>query len=177
MGFGKDGKGAIIKEDTSFTLGALAAQDVLATDSNVALDKDFRILKTELSAILTGVTSLEGAGLLLYMTEGDLTAAEIEENIELNGPVTDGDQEGQERASRWVRRVAVSSDDTVNNTERSMRGEGNSPLISLNPRWTFRRRRTSTEGGWNWAIYNDGVVLTTGTTVRVKATHYGVWVG
>ncbi len=87
-----------------------------------------------------------------------------------------GDQDREEIASRWVRRVAVSSNDTVNNTERAMLNENGGALITLNPRWTFRRRRIATEGGWNWGIYNSGVTLTTGTTVRILATHYGVWV-
>ncbi len=75
MGFGKDGKGAIVKENTTFTIGGLAGQAFLTNDSDVALDSDFRILKTELTAVLTGITSLEGAGLILYMHEGDLTLA------------------------------------------------------------------------------------------------------
>ncbi len=177
MGFGKDGKGVIVHEKTDITLAALAAQDYVQNDSGVVLDSDFRILKTELTATLTEITSLEGAGLILYMTAGELTAALVEANIELNGPLDPSDQDAEEIASRWVRRVATSPNDTVNNTERMMQNEYGGSILKTNPRWTFRRRRTGIEGGWNWGVYNDGVTLTTGATCRILATHYGVWVG
>ncbi len=82
MGFGKDGKGAIVKEQTTFALGALAARDVIGAASAVELDMDFRILRSDITAVAVAVTSLEGQGLILYMTEGDLTDAQIEANIE-----------------------------------------------------------------------------------------------
>ncbi len=176
MGFGKDGKGAIIKEQTTFALTALAGQDLVADDSAVLLDEDFRILKSEVTCVLTGMTSLEGQGLILYMTESDLTSASIEANVEQNGPVSLGDPAAAEVASRWVRRLGMTVGPTVNETERVMRNEYGGPLLTIKPRWTFRRRRTAAQGGWNWAIYNDGVTLTVGGTARILATHYGVWV-
>ncbi len=177
MGFGKDGKGAIVKENTSITLAALAGQDSVQADSDVALDSDFRILRSDITAVVRGITSLEGVGLILYMSEGDLDAASVEENIEQDGPLSPGDQDLEEIASRWVRRVGITTGPTVNETERVFRGVANTALLSIEPRWTFRRRRTSTQGGWNWDVYNSGVTLTTGAIVQILATHYGVWVG
>ncbi len=110
------------------------------------------------------------------MSEGDLTVAEAEANIEQNGPVRLGEQTAEEIASRWVRRVGITTGPTVNETERVFRNKTNGALLDLEPRWTFRRGRTATEGGWNWVIYNDGVTLTTGATLHILATHYGVWV-
>ncbi len=176
MGFGKDGKGAIVKEQTAISLGALAAQDVALANSAVQLDEDFRILKSEITAVGRAVTSLEGQGLILYMTEGSLTSAQVEENIEQNGPLRQGDQVEEEIASRWVRRVGITVGPTVNETERVFRNENSGGLLKINPRWTFRRGRTATEGGWNWAVYNDGATVTTGIVVQLLATHYGVWV-
>ncbi len=176
MGFGKDNKGAIVKEKTSITLGALAADDAAGNDSAVLLDMDFRILRSDITAVLRGMTSLEGVGLILYMTEGDLTVSEAEVNIEQNGPVRLGQQIEEELASRWVRRVGVTLPPTVNETERIFTNKYGGGLLEMNPRWTFRRARTDTEGGWNWVVYNSGVVLTTGATVDLIATHYGVWV-
>ncbi len=176
MGFGKDGKGAIVKEQTVIPLGALAAQDMAGISSAVQLDMDFRILRSDIVAVLTAITSLEGAGLILYMIEGDLDNALAEANIEQNGPLRMGDKDKEEIASRWVRRVAVSPNDTVNNVERAMLNKYGGPLLDIEPRWTFRRGRTATEGGWNWGIYNDGATLTTGAQCRITATHYGVWV-
>ncbi len=176
MGFGKDGKGAIVKEATTVALGALAGQDLVLASSAVQLDMDFRILRSDITCVLTQMTSLEGQGLILYMTEGSLTDAESEENIEQSGPLRLGDQDAEEIASRWVRRVAITVGPTVNETERVFRNEHNGGLLSIEPRWTFRRGRTATEGGWNWAVYNEGITLTTGAQARIKATHYGVWV-
>ncbi len=65
---------------------------------------------------------------------------------------------------------------TVNETERVMRNKYGGPLLEIEPRWTFRRGRTATNGGWNWGIYNDGVTITTGGLLNILATHYGVWV-
>ncbi len=176
MGFGKDGKGAIVKEKTQFALGALATQDVVSSNSAVLVDSDFRILRTDLTAVLIGMTSLEGQGLILYMSEGDLTAAEVEANIEANGPVSLGDKLIEEVASRWVRRVGITMGPTVNETERVFKNKYGGGLLEITPRWTFRRRRTATEGGWNWDIYNDGANITSGATCHILATHYGVWV-
>ncbi len=176
MGFGKDGKGAIVKEQTTFTLGALAGQAVVGSNSSVQLDEDFRILRSDITCVLTGMTSLEGVGLILYMTEGDLTDPEVEANIEQNGPLRLGKQIEEEIASRWIRRVGITTGPTVNETERTMRNKWGGALLDLEPRWTFRRGRTATEGGWNWRVYNDGVTITTGASARIIATHYGVWV-
>lgn len=176
MGFGKDGKGAIVKEQTNLSLGALAGQDTVLASSSVALDADFRILKSEITCVLRGMTSLEGQGLILYMTEGDLSSTQVEENIEQNGPLRMGQQIEEEIASRWVRRVGITAGPTVNETERVFRNENNSGLLKLIPRWTFRRGRTAAEGGWNWVVYNSGVTITTGASGDLVATHYGVWV-
>ncbi len=176
MGFGKDGKGAIVKEQTTITLGGLAGQDNIGQSSAVVLDMDFRILRSDITAVITGITSLEGIGLILYMTNGDLVDATIEENIEQNGPLRLGQAEEEEIASRWVRRVGIVDAPTVNETERLFRNKYGGGLLDLEPRWTFRRGRTGTLGGWNWSVYNDGVTITTGAIVRILATHYGVWV-
>ncbi len=175
MGFGKDGKGAIVKEQTQLTLGAIAGQ-AMVTGDGVVLDMDFRILRSDITAVCRGITSLEGIGLILYMAEGDLTAAQQEANVEQNGPVRLGQQIEEEIASRWVRRIGMTMAPTVNETERVFVNKYGGPLLDLEPRWTFRRARTGVEGGWNWSIYNSGVTLTSGTVIDLIATHYGVWV-
>ncbi len=175
MGFGKDGKGAIVKEQTNLSLGALAGQDTVLASSSVVLDADFRILKSEITCVLRGMTSLEGQGLKLYMTNGSLSSTEVEESIEQNGPLRRGDPVAEAIAERWVRQVGITVGPTVNETERVFRGEGNSGLMTIKPRWTFQRGRTGSEGGWNWVIYNSGVSITAGGSGDLVATHYGVW--
>ncbi len=174
MGFGKDGKGAIVKEQTSLALAGLAGQDFVAATSGVVLDMDFRILKTDVTAVARGLTSGEGGGLILYLFEGDLSAAEAEVNIEQNGPVRLGKQIEEELASRWIRRVGIL--DNGVETERIFRDNSNSGLMEIKPRWTFRRGRTGADGGWNWGVYNSGVTVTTGIILDIVCTHYGVWV-
>ncbi len=176
MGFGKDGKGAIVKEKTNLTIGALAAQALIGVNSDVLLDMDFRILRSDITCVLEGITSLEGTGLILYMWEGDLTDAQAEANIEQDGPRRLGDKVEEEIASRWVRRVAITIGPTVNETERVFTNKYGGGLLDIEPRWTFRRGRTASLGGWNWGVYNDGATLTSGATARIMATHYGVWV-
>ncbi len=164
-----------MKEQTSITLGALAVGAGVLIDSGPSMDEDFRILKSEFTCVLNGLTSGEGNGLELYMTEGELTLAEVEANIEGAGPVSQGDRSAIEIADRWVKRVAITMGSMVP-TERVMRNEHGGGLLSWNPRWTFHRRRTATEGGWNWLIYNNGATLTSGAVARLTGTHYGVWV-
>ncbi len=176
MGFGKDGKGAILKEQTTFALGALAGQDQVIGTPSLLLDMDFRILRSDITAVLTGATSLEGVGLILYLLEADITDAQAEANIEGIGPRRLGDRLETEIAERWVRRVGITTGPTVNETERVFKNKYGGALLDIEPRWTFRRGRTATLGGWKWAVYNDGVTLTTGATCRLLCTHYGVWV-
>ncbi len=176
MGFGKDGKGAIVKEHTTLTVGALTSLDAVGVDSAVLLDMDFRILRSDITCVLSQVTSLEAQGLILYMAQGSLTTAEAEVNIEQNGPLRLGDKLLEEVADRWVRRVAITIGPTVNETERVMRNKYGGGLLDIEPRWTFRRGRTAGEGGWNWVIYNAGPTVTTGIIAQIHATHYGVWV-
>ncbi len=175
MGFGKDGRGVIVHEQQTLALLALDGQDVISTNDAVQMDSDFRILKSVITVVITGLTSTEGNGLLLYMTEGDLDDALIEANIELNGPQAPGDPDNEEVASRWVRLVATSDNNDIP-TERMMVNEKGGSIIEFTPRWTFRRRRTVGQGGWNWSMYNNGVTITTGAVARIFATHYGVWV-
>ncbi len=176
MGFGKDGKGAIIREKTTLTLGALAAQDAVQVDSAVLLDQDFRVLKTELTAVIRALTSAEGAGLTLHMVQGILTAAEAEAALEQNAPIRMGERVQMEAAERWVRRVGITKDGQAQTAVAVFTNAEGGGLLALNPRWTFRRGRTAAEGGWNWMVYNHGVTLTTGASVDIMATHYGVWV-
>ncbi len=139
------------------------------------LDSDFRILKSIVIAVITGLTTGEGNGLLLYLTQGDLSVGEVEANIEQNGPLRMGDRNLEEIAERWVRLIGT-VDGAAVPTERMFHNEKDGSILEVLPRWTFRRGRTGTEGGWNWVVYNNGVSITTGATCRILATHYGVWV-
>ncbi len=165
MGFGKDGKGAIIKEFSSLALGTLASNTGLLMGA-LALQEDYRILKTRILSSLFNHTSGETA-LSLWHVNGELSLAEIEEAIESSGPVDRNDRIGVERSERYVRMVGAYVPNAQGTTAH-LQGKG---MIEFNPRWTF-----SDPEGWDWVVFNHDINgLTTGTVVILEATHFGVW--
>ncbi len=172
MGFGKDGKGAILREQISgAALGALAAKDGIVIAGGLTLREDFRILKSEITALVIGLTSGQGEeGLSLHLCNGDLAEADIEACLETNGPLDRSDRDLAERAERFVRKIGVIRAEAAD-SEHTFSNEQGGGMLVVKPRWTF-----SNASGWKYFVYNDGVLLTTGATVELMATHYGVWV-
>ncbi len=169
MGFGKDGKGAIIRETATITIGTLADSAAIKSAA-LSITDDFRILKSVVTAHIIGLTTGEGDGYLLGMCNDDLSDLAIAAAVSADGPLNRSDRDKAELAERWVKIIAMLDGNGVAGEER-FRGEGNSMLIDVKPRWTF------TKGvGWAWFLFNNGAAPTTGGVVRVQATHYGVWV-
>ncbi len=169
MGFGKDGKGAILHENRTETVATLAANTAKIVGTNLATTEDFRMLKTEVMATLTGVTSSEMINLWVGLAEGSLSLAEIEENFETEGPLSSHDPVGDAIGLRPVWFLGR-SDPKIGYTEVAFVGEGGSPLLVAKPRWTFGETTS-----WNWFIYNAGAAPTTGAVFRVRAKDFGVW--
>ncbi len=171
MGFGKDGKGAIIRENASQAIGALAAGGVIKIDTDLALEEDFRVLKQEIICQVHGLTAGQGKGMILGLADNELTTTEIGECIGVNGPNDRNDRLKVEQAERMVRLIgAIHSDELTNGTKVQFVDEGR--IIKIKPRWTF-----SNVEGWTFFIYNrDGAEITTGATCRINVTNYGVWV-
>ncbi len=172
MGFGKDGKGVIIQQALAQTLGTLAANTGIILGTNLATVERFRMLKSDVFCVITAGTGAELGGLELYLADGDLTLAEIEETIEANGPLGPNDITTSNRAMRPVFRVGAvvlgiaGASDAIH-----LRGLDGSPLLEVKPRWTFASVKS-----WNWVIYNAGLVLTTGSSANIRARSFGVWV-
>ncbi len=163
MGFGKGGTGAIIREDASVALATLAAKTGILVGS-ITLGEDFRMLKSIISGNVDGMTQGDGP-LELYLVNGALTLAQCEEAIENNGPTDRNDPVATERAERFVRFVGQF-------VQRDSSGVFAQLVEEIKPRWTF-----SNPEGWNWMLYNASAGnLTTGSSVFLKVTHYGVWV-
>lgn len=168
MGFGKNKTGVIIKEDISQVLGTLAGGGAILIGTNQAtMLSAFRMLKSLITAQVTGLTSGEGMNsLMLGIANGNLSLAELEASIESNGPVDRSDRILTELAERAVWYIG------------RFHGPGfASSLASLDAifkaRWSFGET-----DGWNFFIHNlDASALTTGATVRMKVTHFGVWIG
>ncbi len=175
MGFGKDGKGAILREQSSQALGALAANTGILM-AGMTLTEDFRLLKSEITALIVGLTAAESTGLQLYLVQQALTLAQAEACIEANGPSGREDRPGEEQAERFVRLIGIANDDGGGDSNVQMIGgdDGDQGVIMrIKPRWTFPNVDSAVS--WNWMIYNHGVVITTGSTMKLLATHYGVW--
>ncbi len=175
MGFGKDNKGVMLRESVAgAALGALA-QNAGVLISGPTLIEDFRMLKAEIAAVVVALQASEGIGLQLYLVQQDLSLAEAEACIETEGPVGPSDRTAMETAERFVRYIgAIDPATGISATEKQMvDGYTGAPLMVAKPRWTFPN--VSTEVSWNWMIFNLGATLTTGATLQLKATHYGVW--
>ncbi len=163
---------AIIRETVLITLGSLADVTAIKGVQATAITDDFRIIKTEFQAFATAVTTQEFFGMSLHLVNDDLTAVQIANAIITDGPTNKSDRDKVEAANRFLKLMATSDTPERANTVQGMRGPGNAEFISHTVRWSFNKGV-----GWNWAIFNDsGSQLTTGGLVKIKATHYGVWI-
>ncbi len=169
MGFGKDGKGVILRESRSQALGTLAANTALFIGTKLAMLERFRMLKAEMMATVVGLTGGEGTGLYMGLCDGDLSITELEQAIEGNGPLGPNDivpMNIAERPTWWL-----GATDHEIATEAVFHNQQGGPNMEVMPRWTFARTKS-----WNWFVYNFGTVLTAGSTVTIRVKDFGVWV-
>ncbi len=169
MGFGKDGKGVIIRESRIQALGTLASQAGLLIGGKLATVERFRMLKTEIQASITAVTAGEANGYIFGLADGDLTIVEIEETIEADGPLGPNDVITSNLSMRpvWI----VGGIQQQNNTEVLFTNDTGGTTMTATPRWTFAATKS-----WNWFIYNMGAAPTTGSTCILRVKSFGVWV-
>ncbi len=170
MGFGKDGKGVIIRQFDAFTLSTLGSQTVIKQGNPLVIGEDFRMLKFEIFADIFGATFVDADGpLLLGIADNELSVTEIKECLEANGPLDRNDRVSMEHATRPVwPYFQISNDSSANahiENSNQMPQEGS-------PRWTF-----SNPEGWTWWAYNMGTgALTDAGFIRIEVKYYGVWV-
>lgn len=170
MGFGKDGMGVILKQTLSEVLLTLDTDTVLLITAKPATLERYRMLRTEVYALIESITTNEGNGLSLWLADGDLSLAEVEAAIEANGPLGPNDTVAEAVAERFV--VFMGAIDQGNDVDRAMKdAHTNAPLCVAKPRWTFARTKS-----WNFVIYNVGAQLTTGATINLRVKNFGVWV-
>ncbi len=172
MGFGKQNTGVIIRESDNVALGAFADGDV-ALLSGITPTEDFRMMKTEIVAILRGLTAGEGVGIQLGITNGELSQTEVEECLDIDGPLDRNDRNGEEKANRFVKTIGATGKIGASDTSSPILDlHTGAPVVVARPNWTF-----SNPEGWNFFAQNaGGLALTTGSTIQLQATHYGVWV-
>ncbi len=170
MGFGKDGKGIILRQSISQALGTLGQNTAILIGTKPAILERYRMIKTEVFAGLIGLTSGEGSNLLFGIADGDLSVAEIEEAIELAGaPVGPNDPVDSAIVERYVKWLGASDHEIA--TEGLIHNHRGGQLIEETIRWTFARTKS-----WNYFLYNLGAALTTGSSLAVRAKQFGVWV-
>lgn len=165
MGFGKNSTGAILRSKETVALVTLAADTAIKLTSNISIAEDFRMLRAEVWAHVDGLTAGEGDGLTIGIANGDLSVTEIAEALLVDGPVNRNDRVKQERAERFVKVFG-----SLNDLQHLFRGENGGHMLIVKPRWTFANPE-----GWDLFIFNNGLALTTGATVRLIATYYGLW--
>ncbi len=169
MGFGKDGMGVIIKQSISQAILTLATDTGLLITAKPATLERFRMLKTEVYANVEGLSE-QGRSLSLWLADGDLSLAEIEEAIELTaGPLGPNDPVNAAIAERpvWFLGSVGGGTPSAHVHDR----EANGTLCVLKPRWTFARTKS-----WNFVLYNIGAAPTTGATINLRVKNFGVWV-
>ncbi len=172
MGFGKDGKGVILMEARSQALGALSNGSGILIGTKLAITDSFRMLKAIGHFGISGLTTQEGSGLLLYLANGNLSLAEAEAKIELSGPLDRSARPEVELAERFVKLVGVTGPPVAGLEQVVIDAFSNAPVIVTKPRWTF-----GATDSWNWILYNHGQNLTTGATISIRVEDFGVWVG
>ncbi len=169
MGFGKDGKGVIIRESRSQAIGSLATEATILIGTNLATLERFRMIKNELWAAITGLTTGEGTGLLIGIADGDLTVAEVDTALETSGPFGPNDTVIEAIVDRYV--ILLGAVDRETGTEAIFENEQGGHMMEKVIRWTFARTKS-----WNFFLYNIGAAVTTGATVIIKSKSFGVWV-
>ncbi len=169
IGFGKDGKGVIIKEDHTLTVGAFTTKTVKAI-GNLSTTEDFRMLKAEVQAHMTGITAGELADIYIGIANGELSAVEIAESISLDGPLDRNDRAPDEFATRCVHLFGKLKGIPGDQTNGEWVDRSNSPMMEHKFRWTY-----SNPEGWQYFLFNNGSTTTTGATVRMLTKNYGVW--
>ncbi len=165
MGFGKDGKGAIIRERMEIDASNLASVTaIFDTAGGVTLQNDFRIVKTEYTMYSDG--AIDGNNFAVGICDGHLSVGQVGACITANGPNNSADRPGIELAERpvWILE-SYGQHSTFNDAPLNKKGE---KVL----RWTFNGT-----DGWRWFIFNPlDSALGTGTEIIILAKHFGVWV-
>jgi len=176
MGFGKDGKGVIHNVNLSQAIGTLGTSTGLFVGTKPVLAADFRMLKTEITARIVGLTAgvTELPLTQLYLVDGDLSLAEAEASIEAaNVPLGPNDRVGMELAERFVKLIGVGDHGVGIEVFRTLHDiHEDSNAILAKPRWTFKSTKS-----WNWMLYNTSAdAPTTGANIVIQGRVFGVWI-
>ncbi len=155
----------------SFTIATLAARTGLVVAGPV-VTRGGRILSASIHGGVEEGTALDPT-LLWGMCRGDLTLAEIQEYLELAGPLTPEDTVAQERASRGAL-IRVMGSVSVNSASgASIVAVQNRSMAGLK----FAETGEGLAGGWKYFVYNTSVqnAFTTGAFFAAQVQLFVEW--
>ncbi len=166
MGFGKDGKGVIVRMNEVQALGATLAAVTAILAKNFAFTEDFRAISVNLDMTLDNLTQQEGP-ISVWMGNGNMSLAEVAQAITVQGPLGPNAQTENEQAMRPLYRLGMFSNE---------QGAGGMQSIHIerNIRWTF----SNPDGISFWAFNNDSAnaLSTTSPVLTICGEIFGVWV-
>lgn len=168
MGFGKDGRGAILRVHSTTDVSALGAETALDL-ANLLPTMDFRVLKVELMAYAEGMN--QGDHIYIGWADNTYTVAEVAECITNIGPLEPADTDEVEQSERRVELLGQMTYEAGAAQDAQLPRNG-TPLV-FNPRWTFRAGV-----GMKFFAFNpdSGVAISATTYVTIHAKLYGVWI-
>ncbi len=170
MGFGKDKKGVIFRQEDLISLGTLVSETAVKQSMPPAMTDSFRMIKSEGTANLEFAAQVEGDGPIeLLLASDDLSVAEITEVVGKSDgqPLSRDDIDGGQVTLRPVWSLGL-----IPFVPQSL-GLSITMSWSKTIRWTF-----GDSAGFTLVARNVGSgVLTTGAFLRFRHTAFGLWVG
>ncbi len=155
-------------ERASVSLNALGASTGVLESVLTAVTRGGKILST---TILGGLKNAVAGEIVLYgIMNADYSLAELEEFLELAGPLSPNDKVGMERASRGQNiRVLGSMGPGIENAKIELHNKSMSGL-------KFAETGEST-GGWEWWFYNPDVSALSAASqlAHFWAKHFVQW--
>ncbi len=142
------------------TLTTLAATTGKLLSTNVNT-QNFAPAAFQGCAGVNGFTTGEGP-LLWGLMDGDYVLSELEEYLELQGPLNSGDKISKERSTRSIQVMGA------------IGGDGNPDWHQMTP---VRLGKFREDIGWTVWVYNFGpAALTTGASCSVQSILFGRWI-
>ncbi len=155
--------GSVINK-SSITLGTLAKNTGILSQSP-DVTRDGKMLSYSANGGLNNFTSGEGP-VLWGVCSSDLSLAELEQYLELEGPLSPADLVGQERASRG-KNIRILGTLTFQRDSIELMNHKMSGLKFA--------ESSETTGGWSTFAYNLGAALTTGALIEILERVFVEW--
>ncbi len=166
----KNNTGSVI-EQPRITVSTLAARTGI-TVAGPVVTRGGRLLSSTIQGGINAGTAGD-PHLIWGIMAGDFSLAELEEFLELDGPLTPDDKVAMERASRGRYIRSLGCLDPTPGSAKSTIDLDNVPLKGLR----FAEAGESSPAGWDWWIYNisDTTAMTTGAEVVFQARNFVDW--